>query len=182
MSDRLRVLIISDTHGRTERIDRAIAQVTERIGGYDLLLHAGDHAQDVSEQKYDPAIAVCGNCDPIGCEEEEKTIDLLGIKTLLLHGHTVRVKSTPLSLVYRAIEQNAQLTVFGHTHTPTLFVEADRVFLNPGSLSTPRGFTVCTYALLQLEREEGRTRADFSFYALDGHQIASFALQHTFSS
>jgi putative phosphoesterase len=177
MNGKLRALIISDTHGRTERID----QVRKQAGAFDLMIHAGDHAEDVLDGGYDDAVTVCGNCDTDGIEEEEKTFGLLGVKTLLLHGHTVNVKTSPLQLVYKAAEHEAQLAVFGHTHTPTLFVEDGRVFLNPGSLSVPRGYTECTYAILELTREESGVNAEFSFYTLDGYRIPAFDMTHRFS-
>ncbi|ASS74897.1 hypothetical protein CIG75_07815 [Tumebacillus algifaecis] len=181
MNRSLRVLIISDSHGRTDRIGQVIQRVQEQVGGYDLLLHAGDHAEDVLNGDFDRAVAVSGNCDPAGCEAEEKKLDLLGVPTLLLHGHTVHVKTSPLQLGYKAAEHGVQLAVFGHTHTPVLFQEGGCVFLNPGSLSYPRGYTECTYALLLLTERADGIDADFSFYTLDGFRIPAFDLSHVFS-
>ena len=56
-----KILIISDTHGRKDRIEDVIKQV----GRYDLLIHAGDHADDVLS-RVPKAVAVCGNCDAVG--------------------------------------------------------------------------------------------------------------------
>ncbi|TCP54754.1 hypothetical protein EV586_104376 [Tumebacillus sp. BK434] len=181
MSGTYRVLILSDSHGRTDRIDEVIAQVQARLGGYDLLLHAGDHAEDVLDGKYPNAVTVCGNCDPYGSAAEEQALDLYGVPALLLHGHTVSVKTSPLQLVYKAAEQGVQLAVFGHTHTPVLFVEDGCVFLNPGSLSVPRGYTVCTYAVLELCAGEAGIQGRFSFYTLDGTPIPAFDMEHVFS-
>jgi putative phosphoesterase len=186
MSERetLRTLIISDTHGCKDRI----AAVIEQAGPYDLLLHAGDHATDVLGI-HPNLIAVCGNCDNIGVANVEQEFHLLGVKAMLTHGHTLHVKTTPLPLLYRAQELDARLVIFGHTHTPTLFIEDGRVFLNPGSLAYPRGYTVCTYAIAEFTREEQaagenqsacRMTAKFSYYTLDGDRIPSFDLVHTF--
>ncbi|ARU63337.1 hypothetical protein CBW65_21880 [Tumebacillus avium] len=181
MTAAYRVLIISDSHGRTDRIDEVIAQLQERMGGYDLLLHAGDHAEDVLDGAYPNSVTVCGNCDPYGIEAEEKTLDLLGVSALLLHGHTVNVKTSPLQLLYKAAEHGVQFTVFGHTHTPVLYVEDGCVFLNPGSLSYPRGYTVCTYAVLELSAREDGVHGQFCFYTLDGTRIPAFDMEHVFS-
>lgn len=183
MSERntLRLLIISDSHGRTDRIEDVIRQA----GDHDLLLHAGDHADDVLG-RYPNTITVCGNCDAPGTAATEQEFDLLGLRGFIAHGHTLQVKSSPLPLLYRAQELDASLSVFGHTHTPTLFVEDGRVFLNPGSLSYPRGYTVCTYAICELTRRTeageggGQVRATFSYYTLDGERIPAFDLVHTF--
>ncbi|PWK15839.1 metallophosphoesterase family protein [Tumebacillus permanentifrigoris] len=171
----LRVLVISDTHGRTDRVQ----QVVRQVGRYDVMMHAGDHAGDVLDH-YPRAVAVCGNCDDPASAATEQELDLLGLKALLVHGHTLNVKTTALPLYYRAAERNAQLVVFGHTHTPTLSVEDDRVLLNPGSLSYPRGYTVCTYCVLDLTRTaEGRVEAEFVYYTLDGDRIPAFDLKKT---
>jgi putative phosphoesterase len=175
-TDSLRVLIISDSHGRTDRIRDVIRQV----GKYDLLLHAGDHAVDVLEDHPD-ARAVCGNCDAPDSAEVEQVFELLGVRTLLTHGHRLNVKASALPMLYRAAEQEVGLFIFGHTHTPTLLVEQGRVFLNPGSLSYPRGYTVCTYAVLELKRAATGVEASFAFYTLDGERIPAFDLTHLFS-
>jgi len=174
---RARVLIISDSHGRTDRID----DVVRTAGAHDLLLHAGDHAEDVLG-RHKNLHAVCGNCDVPGTAGLEEIFDVLGVKVLLTHGHALNVKTSPLPLIYRAAELDASLAVFGHTHTPALFVEDGRVFLNPGSLSYPRGHTACTYAVLELAEDgAGGLTGTFSFHLLDGTSIPAFDLVHRFS-
>ncbi|MGZ4107384.1 MAG: YfcE family phosphodiesterase [Tumebacillaceae bacterium] len=172
----LRVLIISDTHGRKDRIE----QVVRQIGRHDLMLHAGDHAEDVLDS-YKKALTVCGNCDPDGICDTEQEFSLLGVRGLLVHGHLLNVKTSPLPLMYKAAERMAQLAVFGHTHTPTLVVEEGRVLLNPGSLSYPRGYTECTYATVDLTRTANEVQAVFAFHTLGGVQIPAFDLTHVFS-
>lgn len=172
----LRVLILSDTHGRLERIE----QVVRQVGRYDVLLHAGDHAEDVLD-RYKKAVTVCGNCDPDGLCSTEQDVSLLGVRGLLVHGHLLNVKTSPLPLMYKAAEREAQLTVFGHTHTPTLFIEEGRVFLNPGSLSYPRGYTECTYATVDLTRTDAGVEAVFAYYTLSGVQIPAFDVTHVFT-
>lgn len=38
----LRILIMSDSHGRNENVELAIAQVREEIGEFQMLIHLGD--------------------------------------------------------------------------------------------------------------------------------------------
>jgi len=168
---RSRLLILSDTHGDRQRLDAVVQQV----GAYDHLLHAGDHADDVLD-RHPRAQAVCGNCDAPDSAEPEVELTLHGRKLLLVHGHTLNVKTTALPLLYRAAERQADIVIFGHTHTPTLFVEDGRLFLNPGSLLSPRGYTVPTYAILELTE----TVASVQVYMLDGQPIPDFQLTHSF--
>ncbi|KEO84985.1 hypothetical protein EL26_00005 [Tumebacillus flagellatus] len=173
----MRVLVLSDTHGRTDRIQQAVRQA----GRFDLLVHAGDHADDVLES-FPHAVAVCGNCDDPSLAAVEQEVDLLGLKALVAHGHTLNVKTSPLPLLYRAAEAQADIAIYGHTHTPTLVEEEGRIFLNPGSLSYPRGFTVCTYCVIELTRrdaqgQESEVEAQVQFYTLDGNPVPGFDLK-----
>ena len=168
----MRLLVISDTHGQHGRIDRVVRQA----GPHDFIIHAGDHALDILESEHAAkAITVCGNCDGPNDAQVEQVFELLDIKFFVTHGHTLHVKTTPLSLMYRAAEHQAHITIYGHTHTPVLFNEENRIFMNPGSLSYPRGYTECTYAIIEIENREAR----FSYYTLDGQRIPSFDLTYS---
>ena len=179
----LRILIVSDTHGRTDRLEKVIDQAPP----FDWLIHAGDHAADDWQEVADRVQAagktllnVCGNCDLSGSSEIEREFDALGVRGLVLHGHTMQVKTSPLPLYYRAREAGAAWAVYGHTHTPTLYVEDGIVFLNPGSLSDPRGYTECTYAHAVVSRTPAGVEAEFCFYTLGGTRIPAFDLTHRF--
>ena len=92
-------------------------------------------------------LAVRGNCDsptsPYGCvREEEMTVSFCGRRLLLLHGHTASAKSGMGGLVALARRHNADVVLFGHTHTPAdvYLPEAEGGplwLLNPGSLGHP---------------------------------------------
>lgn len=182
-ADVLRILIVSDTHGRTDRLEKVLAQAP----AYEWLIHAGDHAADDWDviaanvrEAGRTLLNVCGNCDATGSADVERTFDALGVPGLLLHGHTMQVKTSPLPLFYRAREAGAKWVVYGHTHTPTLYVEEDIVFLNPGSLSYPRGYTEPTYAHVEMRRTLAGVEAVFCFYTLGGMPISAFDLTHRF--
>ena len=117
------LLILSDSHGRPDRIREAIHRVRP-----DGILFAGDGLRDLSGMDLPcPLWAVSGNCDwstPLiigGCVTETQTEELITIddvRILLMHGHTHNVKSGLLSAAYRALEKEADILVFGHTHKP----------------------------------------------------------------
>jgi len=147
---RLRIGVFSDTHN-----DLSSAQkVLEKIGTLDLLLHAGDHYRDgliLSEKFKIPAKAVIGNCDFFSQGSEEEIIELDEKNTVLLtHGHRYGVKNGLQRLFYRSQEVGANIVVFGHTHVPLYVVENDVHFLNPGSLTLPRGNSRPSYGLITL--------------------------------
>ena len=140
-------LVISDTHG-----DRAaLSALVGTCPGVDAVIFLGDGLAEVealaAEGGHPPILAVRGNCDsptsPYGCvREEEMTVSFCGRRLLLLHGHTASAKSGMGGLVALARRHNADVVLFGHTHTPAdvYLPEAEGGplwLLNPGSLGHP---------------------------------------------
>ncbi len=118
------LLILSDSHGRSDRIDELLRRV--RPAG---ILFAGDGVRDLSRIDLPcPLWAVRGNCDwmsePLiigGALREPDEEELLlweGQRILLCHGHRWGVKSDLFALIAHAAEEEVDLVVFGHTHTP----------------------------------------------------------------
>ena len=87
----MRILVLSDSHGRMENMIRCAEQVEP-----DHILHLGDCVRDAEKlQKQFPATpmtTVPGNCDWGDVDEPEKLIELGGKRIFLLHGHTRGVK------------------------------------------------------------------------------------------
>ena len=147
------LLILSDSHGRPDHIREAIRRVRP-----DGILFAGDGLRDLSDIDFPcPLWAVSGNCDwstPLivnGCILETETEELItvgGIRILLMHGHKHSVKSSLLPAIYRAMETEADILVFGHTHMPIehhllpddpkslLPVSKPLTLFNPGSIGS----------------------------------------------
>jgi putative phosphoesterase len=145
----LRIVVFSDTHK-----DLGLAEkVLKNTGTHDLLLHAGDHYRDafsLGEKFNIQTKAVVGNCDFFSSGPEEELIEL-GLHTLLLvHGHQHGVKNNLQRLYYRSQEVGANIVVFGHTHMPLYIVENNIHFLNPGSLTLPRGNSKPSYGLITI--------------------------------
>ena len=118
------LLILSDSHGRPDRIDEALRRVKP-----DGLLFAGDGLRDLTYREIPcPFWAVAGNCDWISTPliinggllepETEELVTLEGIRILLIHGHKYGVKSGLGQAVARAVQRDADVLVFGHTHIP----------------------------------------------------------------
>ncbi|WP_018130994.1 metallophosphoesterase [Effusibacillus pohliae] len=175
----MKICVISDSHGRTDRID----QILRRHLEIDLLLHAGDHADDVADRRDVRCKAVCGNCDVAGTAPDEQLLDLAGLRVLLTHGHLYKVKQTLLPLSYRAKETNAQLVIFGHSHVPVIVEEEGIVFLNPGSLSYPRGVvSVPTYAIVRIHSLDAGQNVAIRLYSVNGDEFPEFRYEHTFAN
>lgn len=146
----MRIGIISDTHGDIVSAERAI----KIMGDIDLLLHAGDTYRDaelLKEMLGIDIIAVKGNTDFDYEADLERTISLDGKQIFLTHGHQYNVKHSLDRLYYKAIETNSDVVIFGHSHMPLHIKEKGIVFLNPGSVSRPRGGSKPSYAIINIK-------------------------------
>ena len=136
----MKILVFSDSHGKSKHIDEAL----KIHGGVcDLVIFLGDGLSDIEyiKGKY-PGItffSVKGNCDFFaGGYPNYSVLDLDGIKVLVTHGHLFGAKGGYERLVYLALEKEADAVFFGHTHVPTCeIVECNdkQIHLfNPGSI------------------------------------------------
>ena len=113
------LLILSDSHGRPDRIDEALRRVKP-----DGLLFAGDGLRDLGclglEDKGIPLLAVKGNCDSFSYPEpddpDERLLTVGNVRILMMHGHTHHVKGGWLPAAAHAARLGADILLFGHTH------------------------------------------------------------------
>lgn len=146
----MRIGVISDSHGDTYAVKRAV----ELMGKVDFLIHLGDFYRDaevVSKKLERDIIYIRGNCDFGSNVDSEKIIDIGSKRILITHGHKYNVKSDYKSLHYKASEEKADLVLFGHTHVAAVFQMDNIIYLNPGSVSRPRGGAE-TYGVITLDK------------------------------
>lgn len=150
----MKLLVISDTHGRIE----PISAVIDRMGDIDMLIHLGDYEQDaeiLAERHGLDLVSVPGNMD--GCmrlAESEKILETEYGKILLTHGHLRDVRWSEDRLVYAAMEKDCKAVFFGHTHC-SLYEQSPEgiTLLNPGSTSLPRDGNPPSYAIVHTSEE-----------------------------
>ncbi|MBR2339951.1 MAG: YfcE family phosphodiesterase [Clostridia bacterium] len=150
----MKILVISDSHGRGEYLVRAISM--HRDAEYVLFL--GDGYSDYTEvaSRFPDKIfyAVRGNNDWYCDEPYTRTLTLCNHKILMLHGHTEGVKFGLEQLCLRARAEGDEIVLFGHTHEPTEHTEffgSSRIyFFNPGSCGYG-GYRGNTYGILTID-------------------------------
>lgn len=133
----MRVLIVSDTHGRSHNL----ISVLEMEQPIDLLIHLGDLEgdEDILEPLAEcPVEMVAGNNDYFSKIPREKIIQIGNFKALITHGHNFHVSFGIQDLKEEAISLGVDIVMFGHTHRPFLEIDENLTVLNPGSLSFPR--------------------------------------------
>ena len=140
----MQILVVSDTHGRGNRLAALAASHTDA----ECVVHLGDSqwTEETLAAHCAPLqlVAVGGNCDS-GEYPQMRILALGEHRILLVHGHRHGVRFGEMSgLVALAKQNQADIVLYGHTHVAGACREPvpgeDRtVYLcNPGSLSEPR--------------------------------------------
>lgn len=133
----MKVLIVSDTHGRHTGLDR----VLEKEGEIDLLIHLGDveGGEDYINATVDcEKHMVKGNNDFFSELPREEEINVCGKKIFISHGHPYYVSLDPEHIREEGASRNVDIVMFGHTHKPFFEDRDGLIVLNPGSLAYPR--------------------------------------------
>lgn len=150
----MRILVISDTHGRDENLEKAVM----REQPFDMLIHCGDVE---GREFYIEALVECpctiiaGNNDFFSDLPREEEITIADHKILISHGHLYGVSMDVSGLIDEARSRYCDCVLFGHTHKPVID-KIDGIFvLNPGSLSFPRQRNhKPSYAILNIEKNK----------------------------
>ena len=145
----MRILVISDSHGKTAEIEKAIEAQSEAKQVFFL----GDCVRDIEDLTYvytDRIFHIVeGNCDGYTMYKTADAENLCGKRILFTHGHTYNVKSGRERLKAWAREQNADIVLYGHTHLAETEYDEGVYFVNPGSLCSGRcGYT--SYAVIDI--------------------------------
>ena len=154
----LRILIMSDSHGRNENVELAIAQVREEIGEFQMLIHLGDvgDAREIESLAGVPFYIVRGNTDYDAKLLNANVIEAGGHRIFATHGHLYQVDMRLDLLRFAALENDCDIAMYGHTHVPYLEEDPDDVtILNPGSISKPRQADHrYTYMVMEIDDED----------------------------
>lgn len=157
----LRILIMSDSHGRNENVELAIAQVREEIGEFQMLIHLGDvgDARELESLAGVPCYIVRGNTDYDAKLLNANVIEAGGHRIFATHGHLYQVDMRLDLLRFAALENDCDIAMYGHTHVPYLEEDPDDVtILNPGSISKPRQADHrYTYMVMEIDDEDELT-------------------------
>ena len=131
-----RVLLVSDSHGRTEHLEKAMERVKPG-----LILHMGDVEGDedlIDAEAGCEVVYVRGNCDYSSDAPASEVVAIGRHKVFMAHGHTFGVGFGLEGLAEAAKEAGCDHAFFGHTHVP-MKTEVDGItVINPGSISLPR--------------------------------------------
>ena len=145
----MRLGIISDTHGQLR------PEVFDVFRKVDHILHAGDVGSiDILTElgTLAPVTAVYGNTDGFDVRAELKRVQeitLDGFRIVVTHGDQF---GSPTPDMLHQVYPEADVLVFGHTHTPLLeMVDLVVTAMNPGSAGPERFGLPASVGIMETE-------------------------------
>ena len=113
-------LVLSDSHGRADLVDRAFGA---QLRVPDAVLFLGDGLRDLRVLEYQDLCVRCvrGNCDFYTSFEgqsapEQALLEIGAYRVVMMHGHTHGVKGGMERAVVFAAQAEADVLLYGHTH------------------------------------------------------------------
>ena len=134
-----RVIALSDSHGDKAALRAAVEQAL-RVGPVYAAAFLGDGLSDFAavQPLLMEAGALChavrGNNDWGSREELAVSFLVNGVRFYACHGHEWHVKYGLDRLYYAAMECQAQVALYGHTHRPQIDLERGMYLINPGAV------------------------------------------------
>ena len=170
----MRLLIVSDIHGSFLDMKQVIMNESK----FDKLVILGDILSGYGVDDYDPEqlalllnlfkdkiICVKGNCDnsylymlEFDVQKSFETLEVDGMTFFFTHGHLFNMSNMPSFKI--------DVLLQGHTHVYKFEKKDDVIYVNPGSVSMPRGGHEKTYMIYD--------NGEFILKNLDGQIVNRF--------
>ena len=141
--------ILSDNHSDWP------PHIAESLAGVDAIIHAGDigpYKLVLDMEAIAPTTAVLGNTDGDMPINESAVVTLDGKKFFVQH--IVDPHRLQATLRERLKRIEPDVVVFGHTHMPFCETLGGVLFLNPGSVTQPRGDYRPSMVHLSIDRDK----------------------------
>ncbi|MEK3890552.1 metallophosphoesterase [Bacillus sp. FSL K6-3431] len=168
----MKLLVVSDSHGDRTALEELKGKYLNKV---DAMIHCGDSELTADDPAIDGYSIVAGNCDMDSRFPEKLILEIKGVNIFVAHGHLHQIKSSLLPISYKAKEYDAKFVFFGHSHLLGAEMIDGTLFLNPGSISYPRGGNERSYAII----EENKTGMTVKFLNENHHEISQ--LTRTFA-
>ena len=146
----MQIMILSDSHSMKKN---DLIKIINRHPA-DYYIYCGDIFMPYTDMNIDHFYIVKGNNDrpPV---PENLTLEIDGLNFYIVHGHLYHVDSGIHELEKYAKENHIDVVCFGHTHQPTYIVQNEITYINPGSVTYPRGkYRYPTYCLFDTKTKK----------------------------
>lgn len=169
------IIVMSDSHGEFKVVQEIKAKYENKASA---IIHCGDSELDAMDSIWDGITVVRGNCDYDDGFPDTAVVTAEDTRIFVTHGHLCGVNFGLSRLTAAAEQNNCQMALFGHLHTPIATIEDNILCLNPGSVAQPRGqYNIKMYAKIELTD----TSYKISYMDLNHREIPSlqFELQRS---
>ncbi len=136
----MKILLASDSHGEINILKNLVKMYPKM----DLYLHCGD--SELDPYTISPFFSCKGNCD-----YHEDFLKQIKINTPYGYLFMQHKNDFPLNVVY---DESIKIFLSGHTHIPSIKKIGDKYFINPGSITRPRGGNNPSYIILTIEKDK----------------------------
>ena len=127
---------MSDSHGERD----IVVDIKKRYQGkVDAIFHNGDSELESSDSVWEGIHVVRGNCDYDSGYPERLVVKLGDVIIAQTHGHLFGINFTWDKLDLWAQQEDADICLYGHLHVAAAWRNGKTVYINPGSISQPRG-------------------------------------------
>lgn len=127
----IKIVVISDTHGNLQAIDKMAQIILES----DFVFHLGDHFDDMKNYAHvlgDKLYRVHGNCD--WGTQKDIVVKIDKQRIFATHGDLYGAKRGTTKLVEKAKQENCSVVFYGHTHVAEIKKQDGVLLVNPGTL------------------------------------------------
>jgi len=164
-------LVMSDSHYDRKVVEHLKAKYQGQVSA---IFHCGDSELESSDSVWSGITVVAGNCDYDPGYKESQLVEVEGKRVLITHGHLYNVGFGLDRYNYFAEEQQADIALFGHIHQPVAQMIGKTLFINPGSVSQPRGqYNIKMYATVEILSNSYKV----TYYTLEHEPIPGLAFE-----
>jgi len=149
----MKIMVASDVHGSIKYLEMLYQDYLDEkpnqmifLGDmFDYMLGVDDTLLEILKG-FSPCIFIRGNCDKWSSDLDfvnDYSLEAFGKRIFFSHGHIYDKHLFP--------DEDFDVMIGGHTHIGMISFEGDKYFLNPGSISLPKGFSKNSYMILNDE-------------------------------
>ncbi len=167
----MKVLVVSDNHRVEDALEDLIYIYQNEV---DMWLHCGDSEFGESHPIWKTFKTVRGNMDWEKNFPEVRVEESKNTRMVVLHGHKHQVRRNREPMLEVASDNNASIVFYGHTHVAKVDKKDGIYFINPGSITQPRGESrIGSYAIY----EEKNDQSFITYYDWNHNKLEELSQQ-----
>lgn len=150
----MKILVTSDNHGDADILTTLKQRWASQV---DLMVHCGDSELAPTSKAMADFQVVKGNNDYHFHYPDQLTLLAGADQLLVVHGDHDHVNASLTPLLLKAQQMGVKMVCYGHTHQLAVTTDSGILFLNPGSISLPRGkyaYLGGTFAIVDVQPKQ----------------------------